>query len=142
MTKLETLRTSDQTNQKAKKSERHPQIRLMSVCVTHHQKAAVSIIASLHSHTTVQERGCFFWSAEAQESLSKCWGSLHAEPLLLIGPLRRLAVTALQISLLPTALHIITVQLHRGVRGTLLLLHLLHALQRLLVIRIEASDEE
>ncbi len=51
MTKLESLRTSDQTNQNANKSERHPQIRLMSVCVTHHQKAAVSIMASLHSHT-------------------------------------------------------------------------------------------
>ena len=49
------------------------------------------------------------------------------KPLLLIGPLRRFAVAALKISVLATALHVVAVQLHRGVCGALLLFHLLHA---------------
>lgn len=55
-------------------------------------------------------------------------GSLHTEPLFLIGPLRCFTVAALEISILSAALHVVAVQLHRGVCGTLLLLHLLHAL--------------
>lgn len=65
-----------------------------------------------------------------------------AEPLLLVGPLGRFAVAALQVPVLPAALHVVPVQLHGGVRGTLLLLHLLHPLQRLLVVGIQASGRE
>lgn len=50
-----------------------------------------------------------------------------SKPLFLIGPLRRLAVAALEIAILSAALHVVAIQLHRGVCGALLLLHLLHA---------------
>ena len=69
-------------------------------------------------------------------------GSLHAKPLLLVGPLSRLTVAALQVPLLAAALHVVAVQLHRGVRRALLLLHLLHALQGLLVVGIQAIHRE
>lgn len=69
-------------------------------------------------------------------------GSLHPKPLFLISPLSCFAVTALQISIFSTPLHVITVQLHGGVCRALLLFHLLHALQRFLVIWIQAKRKQ
>lgn len=69
---------------------------------------------------------CVSESGTEHASLSE-QGSLHAEPLFLISPLRRFTVTALQVSVLSAALHVVSIQLHRGICGTLLLLHLLHA---------------
>lgn len=54
--------------------------------------------------------------------------SLHAEPLLLVSPLGRLTVAALQVPFFPTPFHVVHILLLSGIRGTLLLLHLLHPL--------------
>lgn len=68
--------------------------------------------------------------------------SLHAKPLLLVSPLGCLTVATLQVPFFPTALHVVHVVLLSGVCGAPLLLHLLHALQGLLVIGVQTEEQQ
>lgn len=88
------------------------------------------------NHCPPRERGSyrFFQSTEvlragqASVATELPPASLHAEPLLLVSPLSRLTVAALQVPFFPTPFHVVHILLLSGIRGTLLLLHLLHPL--------------